>query len=56
MPRVQATAERGGGGLSLLRGVVAPLAAAAGVLWLVARNGRRLVNRPQLLPEACAPW
>ena len=44
------------GGRALLRGVVAPLAAAAGIVWAVRKNGRKLVNRPVLLPEAAAPW
>ena len=41
---------------SLLRTVAGPLAAAAGILWAVRRNGRKLVNRPVLLPDAAAPW
>lgn len=41
---------------SLLRTVAAPLAAAAGILAAVRRNGKKLVNKPQLLPEAAAPW
>jgi hypothetical protein len=40
----------------LLRAVAAPLVAAAGILQAVRRNGKKLVNKPQLLPEAAAPW
>ena len=45
-------AKLAAGGRALLRGVVAPLAAAAGIVWAVRKNGRKLVNRPVLLPEA----
>ena len=41
---------------ALVQSVALPLAAAAGIVWLVFRNGKKFVNRPQLLPEAAAPW
>ena len=51
-PAVAAALSAGG----LVQSVALPLAAAAGIVWLVFRNGKRFVNRPQLLPEAAAPW
>lgn len=40
----------------VVKRVVMPLAAAGALLLGVKRNGKNLVNKPRLLPEAAAPW
>ena len=64
-PHGSRTSPRGGGQVgaaaalsagALVQAVALPLAAAAGIVWLVFRNGKKFDNRPQLCPEAAAPW
>lgn len=40
----------------VVKRVVMPLAAAGALLLSVKKNGKNLVNKPRLLPEAAAPW
>ena len=40
----------------VVKRVVMPLAAAGALLLGVKKNGKNLVNKPRLLPEAAAPW
>lgn len=39
-----------------LQQVVSLLALAAVIVWLMFRNGARLVDRPQLRPDLATPW
>lgn len=40
----------------VVKSVVMPFAAAGALLLGVKKNGKNLVNKPRLLPEAAAPW
>ena len=40
----------------LFQSVLLPLAVAAALLYVLVKNGRTMVDRPQLRPELCQPW
>ena len=40
----------------LFQSVLLPLAAAGALLFVLVKNGRTMVDRPQLRPELCQPW
>lgn len=40
----------------LFQSVLLPLAVAAALLYVLVKNGRSMVDRPQLRPELCQPW
>ena len=40
----------------LFQSVLLPLAVAAALLFVLVKNGRTMVDRPQLRPELCQPW
>ena len=40
----------------LFQSVLLPLAVAGALLFVLVKNGRTMVDRPQLRPELCQPW
>lgn len=41
---------------AVLQSVAAPLLLAAGLLFVVMKNGKYLCDRPNLLPDVAVPW
>ena len=42
--------------VAAVQSVLLPLALTGAILAALVRNGRRLVNRPQLCPDLTQPW